>query len=86
MDFANALEDHVPVGATKVRRCSQTSDSILFSVGIVNHDVGCVISLDLGRQILEERVLAKTQRKTEFNKMAYRVNLNGVIHILSLDS
>lgn len=54
MDFTNALEDHVPVGSTKVRRCPQASDGILLSVGIVDHDIGCVIRFDLSRQILGE--------------------------------
>lgn len=59
VDFANALEDHVPVGAAKVRRCPEAGNGILFSIGVVDHDVGCVIRFDLGRQILGERCVSE---------------------------
>ena len=59
VDFANAFEYHVPVGATKVRRCPEASNGILLGVDIVNHDVGCVVRFEFGRQILGEKLLAK---------------------------
>jgi hypothetical protein len=62
VDFANGLEDHVPVGATKVRGCAEAGNGVLFGVGIVDHDVCCVVGLDLGGEVLKvllARVMSK---------------------------
>jgi len=53
VDFPNGLEDHVPVGATEVGGSSQTGDGILFSICVVNHDVGCIVGLDLCCEVLD---------------------------------
>lgn len=52
MDLPNRLEDHVPVWSTEVGGSSQTGDGILFSICVVNHDVGCIIGLDLCSEVL----------------------------------
>ena len=52
VDLADGLEDHVPVGTTEVGGCPETSDGVLFGVGVVDHDVRCVIVLDLGGEVL----------------------------------
>jgi len=52
MNLADALEYHIPVRSTEVGWCSQTSDGILFGVRVVDHDVGGIISLDLGCKVL----------------------------------
>ena len=53
VDLADGFEDHVPVGATEVGGSSQTGDGILFSICVVNHDVGCIVGLDLCCEILD---------------------------------
>jgi hypothetical protein len=53
--LANGFEDHVPVGAAKVCGRAETGDSVLFGIGVVDHDVGCVVSLDLGGEVLHSR-------------------------------
>jgi hypothetical protein len=52
VDFADGFENHVPVGAAEVCGCAETGDGVLFGVGIVDHDVGCVVGLDLGGEVL----------------------------------
>lgn len=52
VDLADGLEDHVPVGATEVCGCAETGDGVLFGVGVVDHDVCCVVGLDLGSEVL----------------------------------
>ena len=52
MDLADGLEDHVPVGATEVCGCAETGDGVLFGVGVVDHDVRCIVGLDSGGEIL----------------------------------
>jgi hypothetical protein len=52
VDFADRFENHVPVGAAEVGGCAETGDGVLFGVGIVDHDVGCVVGLDLGGKVL----------------------------------
>ncbi len=52
VNLANRPENHVPVGATKVGGRTETSDGILLSVGVVDHNVRCVVSLDLCSEIL----------------------------------
>jgi hypothetical protein len=52
VDLADRLEDHIPVRATKVCGCAQTGDGVLFGVGVVDHDVCCVVCLDLCGEVL----------------------------------
>ena len=47
----NTFEDGVPVGSAKVCRCPQSGDGILLGVCIVNHNVGGIVGLDLGREV-----------------------------------
>jgi hypothetical protein len=59
MDLANGLEDHVPVGATEVCGCAETSDGVLLGVGVIDHDVSCVVGLDLGSEVLDVQLMVK---------------------------
>lgn len=52
MDFADGLEDHVPVWTTKVCRGAETGDGVLFGVCVIDHDVCCVICFDLCGEVL----------------------------------
>lgn len=52
VDLADGLEDHVPVGAAEVCGRAEPGDGVLFGVGVVDHDVGCVVGLDLGGEVL----------------------------------
>lgn len=54
VDLAYTLEDHVPVGTAEVGWGAQAGDGVLLGVGVIDHDVGCVVSLDLGCEILSE--------------------------------
>lgn len=52
VDLANGLENHVPVGAAEISGRAQTGDGVLLGVGVVDHDVRCVVDLDLGGEVL----------------------------------
>ena len=52
MDFADRLEDHVPIRAAKICWCTEASDSILFCICIVDHNIGCIICFDFGGEVL----------------------------------
>ena len=56
MDLPNGLEDHVPVRAAEVGRRAQTSDGILLGIGVIDHDVGGIVGLDLGCEILQNEL------------------------------
>lgn len=83
MDLANRLKDHVPVWTAEVGRCAKTSDSVLFGIGIVDHDVRCIICFDLGSEVLEIMSVSEFKGK---KRGTHSVNLNVVVNILSLDS
>lgn len=51
VQLPDAAEDHVPVGAAEVGGAAEARDGVLVGVGVVDHDVGGVVSLDLGRQV-----------------------------------
>lgn len=51
MQLSNALEDHVPVGTTKIRRAAQAGDGVRLGIGVVDHDVCRIVALNLGRQV-----------------------------------
>lgn len=53
VDLADRLEDGVPVGAAEVGRGAQTSDGVFLGVGVVDHDIGCVVGFDVGCQVLK---------------------------------
>lgn len=63
MDLADRFEDHIPVGAAKVGGCAKTSDGVLFGVGIVDHNVRCVVCFDLGSEVLENMSEGKCERQ-----------------------
>lgn len=52
VDLPDGLEDHIPVRTAEICGCSKTGDGILLSVGVVNHDIRCIVCFDLGRKIL----------------------------------
>ena len=83
VDLPDRLENHVPVGATKVCWCTQTGNSVLLGVGVVNHDVGCVVCLDLCGEILEYVSLCHDR---EWLVVPYCVDFDVVVKILRLDS
>lgn len=51
VDLSNRLENHIPVGATEVGGRAETGNGILFGVGVVDHNVGCVVGFDFGGQV-----------------------------------
>jgi hypothetical protein len=53
VDLADGFEDHVPVGATKVGGGAEPGDGVLLGVCVVDHDVGSVVGLDLGGEVLQ---------------------------------
>lgn len=52
VNLPDRSEYHIPVWSTKVCRRAESSNRILLRVGIIDHDVGRVISFDLGSQVL----------------------------------
>ena len=56
MDLADGLEDHVPIGTTKVGGCAETGDGVLFGIGVVDHDVRGIVGLDLSREVLDSEL------------------------------
>lgn len=48
VDLADGFENHIPIRTAEIRRCAQTGDGVLFCVGVVDHDVGCVVDADFG--------------------------------------
>jgi hypothetical protein len=61
VDLADALENHVPVGPAKVGGRAQTCDGVLLCVGVVDHDVGCVLGADFGGEILEDALVCSEE-------------------------
>jgi hypothetical protein len=57
VDLADGFENHVPVGAAEVCGGAETSDGVLFGVGVVDHDVGCVVGLDLCGEVLMDKLV-----------------------------
>lgn len=51
MQFPDTPKDHIPVRTAKVRRRPQAGNGILIGVGIIDHNVGRIVNLDLGRQV-----------------------------------
>ena len=52
VDLADRLEHRVPIGPPKVGRRPEAGDGVPISVGVVEHDVRCVVWLDLGSEVL----------------------------------
>ena len=52
VDFADRLEDGIPVRAAEAGRRAQAGDGVDLGVGVVDHDVGCIIAFDFCGQIL----------------------------------
>ena len=52
MNLADAAEDGIPIGSAKVGGSPETCNGIELAVGTVEHDVGSIIALDLGGQVL----------------------------------
>ncbi len=51
VNLPDTLEYHIPVRSSEIRWRSETCDSILLRIDIVDHDIRCIISLDLGGKI-----------------------------------
>ena len=52
VNFADGFENHVPVGAAEVCGCTETCDGVLLGIGVINHDVCCIIGFNLGSEVL----------------------------------
>lgn len=88
VNLADRLEHRVPVRSSEIGWRAQARDGVLVRIRVVDHDVGRVISLDLGREVLWEpsvsidlleRVWVWTGAST------YRVDLDVAVHILRFD-
>ncbi len=51
MDLPDTLEDHIPIWSAEICGRSETRDSIAVRIRIINHDVCCVVNLDLGCEV-----------------------------------
>lgn len=52
MNLTDSLEDCVPVRAAKIGGGPQSCNGVRFRVGVVDHDVGCIITFDISGKIL----------------------------------
>lgn len=52
MNLANRLENEIPIRAAKVCRRAEAGDGVLLGVGIIDHDVGCVVGFDFCGEVL----------------------------------
>lgn len=57
VNLPNGFEDGIPVGTAEVGGRTKTGDSVLLGVGVVDHDVSCVVYLDLGGKILDGKLV-----------------------------
>ena len=53
MNFADRTENGIPIGTTKIGWRAKTRKGIHFGVGIVDHDIGSLVWLDLSSKILQ---------------------------------
>lgn len=51
MHCSNTLEYSIPIWSTEICGCEETSNSILLSICIVNHDICRIIGLNLCGQV-----------------------------------
>jgi hypothetical protein len=86
VNLTDRLENHVPVRATEVSGCAQAGDGVLFGVGVVNHDVRCVVGFDSGREVLQI-CQHDIQSLPEIEKIeeTYGVDFNMVVQILGFN-
>ena len=56
VDLPDGFENGVPVWTTEVGGCAQTGNGVLLGVGVVDHNVRCVVCLDLGSEVLNVEV------------------------------
>lgn len=56
MYLPNGAKDRIPVRPTKICWRPETSDGITIGIGIIDHDVSCVVGLDLGSEVLDEEI------------------------------
>ncbi len=52
VDLADGFEDRMPVGAAEGGGRAEAGDGVCFGVGVVEHDVGCVVRLDFSGEVL----------------------------------
>lgn len=56
VNLADGFEHRVPIWSAEIGGSSQSSDGILFRVGVVDHDIGGIVKEDLGSEILDGQV------------------------------
>jgi hypothetical protein len=52
VDLADRFENHIPVWATEIGGCAETGDGVLLCIGVVDHDVCCVVDADFSCEVL----------------------------------
>jgi hypothetical protein len=83
MYLTNRAKDGIPVWPAEICWRPETSDCISVGICIVDHNVGCIIRLDLGCKILEQK--SATVRSSS-DIETYCMNLNMIVHILGFNS
>lgn len=56
VDLPDGFENCVPVWTTEVGGGAETGNGVLFGVGVVDHDVRCVVCFDFGCEVLGIKV------------------------------
>lgn len=82
VDLPDGFEDSIPIGTTKVGSRSQSSDGVGLRIRVINHNVGGIVRLDVGRKILFNRLDEWNQH--DFS-LAHCMYLNVAIQVLRLN-
>ncbi len=56
MYLLNGAKDRIPIRPPEIRWRPETSDGITIGIGVVDHDICCVVRLNLRCKVLDEAV------------------------------
>lgn len=84
MYLTNRAKDCVPVWPAEICWRPKTSDGIPIGIGVVDHDIRCIVRLYLGGEILCEKISYRSRLVSDTE--AYCMNLNMIVHVLCLNS
>ena len=82
VDLPDGFEDSIPIRTTEVGGRSQPGDGVGLCIRVINHDVGGIVRLDIGRKILLEPLDEWDQHDIS---LAHRMYLNVAIQVLRLN-
>lgn len=83
MYLTNGAEDCTPVGPAEICWCPETGDCISIGIGIIDHDVRCIVRLDFSGKVLY-RMISNRPEAVSYTE-TYSMDLNMIVHILRLN-